>query len=81
MAKEPINLTTDELVNITGKIRPSSQIRILVAMNIPFIRRPDGHPLVARRAYLLAAGALSDQTPSSKTARNFAKGPNLSRYH
>jgi len=43
-------LTEDELRHITGKRRHCAQIRALAGMGIGYIVRPDGRPIVTRRA-------------------------------
>ena len=43
-----IALTPDELFEITGKRRKSSQCRALAEMGIPYRTRPDGSPFVRR---------------------------------
>lgn len=44
-------LTDKELVELTGKVRPKAQARVLDFMNIPYKPRPDG-TLVVLRLYL-----------------------------
>jgi hypothetical protein len=41
-------LTPAELVDLTGKVRRSAQVRALAMMKIPFVVRPDGQPRVSR---------------------------------
>ena len=41
-------LTQQELVELTGKERPSAQVRALTHMGIPYRTRPDGTPVVLR---------------------------------
>lgn len=43
-------LTDEEVIHLTGKTRWLSQTRALALMGIPFQRRPDGKPIVARSA-------------------------------
>lgn len=43
-------LTAAELVELTGKVRPGAQARALAQMGIPFLRRPNGAPVVTRTA-------------------------------
>ena len=52
-----INLTTEELVEITGKIRHSAQFRVLSQMGIPVKKRSDGIPVVCRHTYMRHMGA------------------------
>ena len=41
-----MRLTDAQLIDITGKVRPSAQARVLQAMGIPFRRRPDGKVVI-----------------------------------
>lgn len=41
-------LTDDEVSHLTGRVRWSAQVRVLVAMGKRFERRPDGKPIVYR---------------------------------
>jgi hypothetical protein len=43
-----IVLTKEELAELTGKERPSAQVRALTQMGIPYRKRPDGSPVVFR---------------------------------
>jgi hypothetical protein len=43
-----IVLTKEELGELTGKERPSAQVRALGRMGIPHRTRPDGSPVVLR---------------------------------
>lgn len=43
-------LTPDEIAALTGKVRPSAQVRALRAMGIEHRIRPDGSPAVLRAA-------------------------------
>jgi hypothetical protein len=51
--------TEDELVQLTGRVRPSAQIRVLNQLGVDHVRRPDGRVLVHRDAVrqLLGLGA------------------------
>ncbi|OZI57621.1 DUF4224 domain-containing protein [Bordetella genomosp. 4] len=49
-------LSPEDLVEITGKSRKSSQVEILRQLGIPFKIRPDGTPLVLRAAMEVALG-------------------------
>lgn len=46
-----LNLNADELAEVTGKVRASAQVRVLRALHIPVLVRPDGKPLVSRGTY------------------------------
>jgi hypothetical protein len=43
-------LTEEELRHITGRRRYGAQIRALACMGIGYVVRPDGRPIVTRRA-------------------------------
>jgi hypothetical protein len=43
-------LTEEELRHITGRRRYRAQIRALACMGIGYVVRPDGRPIVTRRA-------------------------------
>lgn len=51
-----LNLTPEEIIQITGKKHHKHQVTALVEMSIPFKVRPDGLILVCRLAYLAAMG-------------------------
>ena len=57
---DSINLTTAEIVDITGAKRPRTQLDRLRSMGFRVIARPDGSPLIARGHYLATMGANSD---------------------
>lgn len=63
----PLNLTAAEIFEVTGKVRPTAQIRALNHMRIPARLRPDNKVIVARDAYLIAMGAEKSQTPKQTT--------------
>ena len=46
-----ICLTSEELRKITGKVKPSAQIRYLRKLGITFIIRADGKPVVSRNHF------------------------------
>lgn len=46
-----LNLNAEELAEVTGKVRASAQVRVLRALRIPILVRPDGFPLVSRSTY------------------------------
>ena len=52
-----LNLTPQEIKDVTGKTHRKSQIIVLIGMSIPFKVRPDGSILISREAYQLAMGA------------------------
>ena len=51
-----LNLTSEELTEITGKVRPSSQVKTLRQLGFEIKVRPDGFPIVAREHYLRVMG-------------------------
>jgi hypothetical protein len=66
MSTTAILLTDEEIGKITGTIRFKAQIRVLRALNIPVLERPDGSPCVARKAAEAALGVpinAADTTP------------------
>lgn len=63
---KPINLTAAEVYEITGKKRPTAQMRALNHMRIPAKLRPDNVVIVAREAYLIAMGAEHTQPESTQ---------------
>ncbi|MBV7482478.1 DUF4224 domain-containing protein [Bordetella sp. BOR01] len=65
MKERALTLAPDELAEITGKTRKSSQIEVLRQLAIPFKIRPDGTPLVLRAAMEAALGhATKNQGPT-----------------
>ena len=68
-----INLTLDEIKEVTGKSHRNKQAIVLSVMQIPFKMRPDGSILVSREAYQLAMGCDLITEPQAKTVKpNFA---------
>ncbi len=55
-------LTPEELVELTGKARPTAQARVLAALGIPFTPRPDG-TLVVVKAIVTAPGSIKPREP------------------
>lgn len=56
-ATETMFLTREEIEALTGRIRPSAQIRWLRQNGLETLRRADGQPLVLRAAVLRRMGA------------------------
>jgi len=54
--EEPVILSPDELIEITGKSRPKAQAAVLAALGIPAKSRPDGSLVVLRVAAQVALG-------------------------
>ncbi len=67
-----LNLSENELIEVTGKKRSSVQVRILRQLGFEVKVRPDGYPLVAREHYLRVMGVFD------KTNKEYK--PNLSIY-
>ena len=67
-----INLTPDEIANITHAKRPSTQLARLREMGFRVIARPDGSPLIARGHYLATMGVNSDAERKMDIQPNFA---------
>jgi len=44
----PINLTLDEIKEVTGRIKPSAQLRWFRQMGFTVLTRADGKPLISR---------------------------------
>ncbi|GAB1578625.1 MULTISPECIES: DUF4224 domain-containing protein [Bordetella] len=65
-----LTLSPDELAEITGKTRKTSQVEILRELGIPFKIRPNGTPVVLRSAMEVALGyATKNEKPRSPTLR------------
>ena len=60
-------LSPEELVELTGKTRPSSQAAVLAALGIPSKARPDKSLVVLRVAVQMALG--HHQDPSAHPRR------------
>lgn len=60
-------LSDAELADATHRKQPARQAKVLEAMRVPFLRRPDGTLLVGRAAI---EAALSGGTMSRKSAAN-----------
>ena len=58
-----LNLSVNELKEVTGKARRIEQARVLAAMDIPYMVRPDGVVIVCRAAYMAAAGCAIKHAP------------------
>lgn len=70
---KPINLTLDEIKEVTGKSHRNKQAVVLTVMQIPFKMRPDGSILVSREAYQMAMGCDLITKPQTKSVKpNFA---------
>ena len=56
-----ILLSRDELAALTGKATPAAQARVLDAMRVPYLRRPDGSPAVSSAVVERLLGAEAEQ--------------------
>ena len=61
-----LNLTPDEIIDITHKVKFKAQVKALRELGIPVKERPDGKPLVARQAYLIAMGVPLESTKQAR---------------
>lgn len=68
-----LNLSKEEIMEVTGKTHRNKQAIVLAVMQIPFKIRPDGSILVSRKAYQLAMGC-----DLITEARNESVKPNFS---
>lgn len=63
-------LTSDEIVEITCRVKKSAQCDALASMGIPFKIRPDGTPVVLRAVMEAAFGhATKNERPASPRLR------------
>ena len=60
---DAVYLTQDEIIEITGRVKPSAQYRWLNANGFTAKLRADGRPLVSRAHFLLV---MDGQLPGSK---------------
>ena len=67
-----ILLTSKELQEITGKVKPSAQARYLRALGFTFKLRPDGVPLVARSHFEALMGCQERQTQAQDFQPDFS---------
>jgi len=67
-----LNLTQDEIQEITGKRRYKAQAHALRTIGIDFRTRPDGKLLISREHYLLAMGGIPAQNISKSTSPDFS---------
>jgi len=57
-----INLTNQEIADITCAKWHSKQTQVLAMMKIPYKIRPDGSPMVSRQAYEQTMGVRQNKT-------------------
>ncbi len=56
-------LTTDQLVELTGKRQRAAQVRVLRAMGVDHLVRPDGSPAVLEAVLRKRMGLAAQVTP------------------
>lgn len=59
---EPINLTVQELIEITGRVKASAQLRWLRQNGFTALLRADGRPLVSRSHFQAKMDGLAPGT-------------------
>lgn len=67
----PINLTLQEIRDITGRCKPSAQIRWLQSMGFTVLKRADGKPLISRAHFELKMGGSVERTKTQTYEPNF----------
>lgn len=67
----PINLTFEEIKEITGRCKPSAQIRWLQTMGFTVLRRADGKPLISRAHFEFKMGGTADRSKAQTYEPNF----------
>ncbi len=58
MRPPSLHLTSEELKAITGRVRPSAQVKWLRANGFTVLQRADGVPLVSRAHFELVMGGV-----------------------
>lgn len=71
----PIYLTSDEVREITGRVKASAQIRFLRSQGFTVIPRADGTPLISRTHFEVMMGG----SHYSSKPQNFE--PDFSSFH
>lgn len=66
-----INLTTEEIIDITGRCKPSAQIRWLQRMGFVVLRRADGKPLISRAHFEAKMGGVVGLSKAQTYEPNF----------
>lgn len=61
-----ILLSRDELAELTGKATPAAQARVLDAIRVPYLKRPDGSIIVSR---VVVETVLGQQAAQQRTGR------------
>ena len=72
MRTAPINLTAEELREITGKVKPSAQVRVLRTLGFTVKLRPDGRPLMSRAHFEALMGGLPSSTKAQEYEPDFS---------
>ena len=67
-----IHLKTEELREITGKVKPSAQVRVLRALGLTVKIRPDGRPLVSRAHFEAVMGGFLFPTKTRTVEPDFS---------
>ncbi len=67
----PINLTPDEIKDVTGRCKPSAQIRWFQQMGFTVLRRADGKPLISRAHFEAKMGGLLGVSKARNYEPNF----------
>jgi len=67
-----LNLSKEEIKEVTNKTHRKNQIIVLIGMGIPFKVRPDGSILICRAAYQAAMGYEDNHTTEIKPNFNAA---------
>lgn len=67
-----MNLTPNEIKEVTGKTHRNKQAIVLAVMQIPFKVRPDGSILISRAAYQSAMGCDLTESQTDSAIPNFA---------
>jgi len=68
---DQLNLTTEEITDITGAKRPATQLRRLREMGFHAIARPDGRPIISRAHYLATMAATTTAHQRHHTQPDF----------
>lgn len=66
-----ILLSRDELSELTGKATPAAQARVLDAVGIPHLRRPDGSIIVSRAVVETVLGQQAVQQRAGRPQLRF----------
>jgi hypothetical protein len=67
-----LNLSEEEIIDITGKLRHDAQARELRHLGIDFRTRSDGSHVVSRLHYEKSLGGIPEKPVRVKTAPNWS---------